>query len=104
MPRPRVKPSRTGRFWFWLAILFIGLQTVGFVICLSLFDHPNAAAAINVTFNSRGIWSVVLVWVVGHWFGNLEREQGLKTMSGRLLGALILFAAIALTIGAFRAG
>jgi drug/metabolite transporter (DMT)-like permease len=101
VPRPEAVPSRVGKIWFWAAIGFIGLQTLGFIVCLSLFDHPNAAAIINLTFNSRGLWSIVLVWVVGHWFGNREREQGGRTMTGRLVGALFLFVAIAMTLLTF---
>ncbi len=101
VPRPGEVPSRVGRIWFCAAIGFIGLQTVGFIVCLSLFDHPNAAAIINLTFNSRGLWSILLVWIVGHWFGNREREQGGRIMTGRLVGALFLFIAIAITLLTF---
>ena len=50
----------------------------------------------NVLYNSRGVWSVVLVWTVGHWFGNAEREQGRGVMRRRLGGSALLLAAIVL--------
>jgi hypothetical protein len=40
------------------------------------------------------LWSVVLVWVVGHWFGNVERSVGRAVMTRRLLGAAILLGAV----------
>lgn len=54
------------------------------------------ATTTNVLYNSRGIWSVALVWTVGHWFGNAERLHGRTIMFRRLAGSALLLAAIAL--------
>lgn len=54
------------------------------------------ATTTNVLYNSRGVWSVVLVWTIGHWFGNTERSQGGAVMIRRLCGSALLLAAIAL--------
>jgi hypothetical protein len=75
-----------------------GFQTLGMFICISLFRHANAATAINIVYNSRGIWSVLLVWLVGPWFGNIERAHGVKIMITRLSGSMLLLSAIALTL------
>jgi drug/metabolite transporter (DMT)-like permease len=56
------------------------------------------ATVTNVLYNSRGMWSVVLVWTVGHWFGNVERSRGRAVMFRRLAGSLLLLAAIALIV------
>jgi drug/metabolite transporter (DMT)-like permease len=56
------------------------------------------ATVTNVLYNSRGMWSVVLVWTVGHWFGNVERAHGPAIMLRRLLGSLLLLAAIGLVV------
>jgi hypothetical protein len=52
----------------------------------------------NVLYNTRGIWSVVLVWVVGHWFENAERNQGARVMIRRLSAATLLLIAVLLSI------
>jgi drug/metabolite transporter (DMT)-like permease len=97
-------PQRTGALsgkglkWLIAGCILNGLQTLGMFICVSLFEHPNAATAINVVYNSRVIWSVALVWAVGQWFGNIEREQGLKVMMGRLAGSMLLLGAIVLAL------
>lgn len=54
------------------------------------------ATTTNVLYNSRGVWSVVLVWTVGHWFGNSERTQGRAVMWRRLAGSALLLVAILL--------
>lgn len=56
------------------------------------------ATITNVLYNSRGMWSVVLVWTVGHWFGNVERTRGRAVMLRRFAGSLLLLAAIALIV------
>lgn len=56
------------------------------------------ATTTNVLYNSRGMWSVVLVWTVGHWFENVERARGRSVMLRRLAGSLLLVAAIALIV------
>jgi drug/metabolite transporter (DMT)-like permease len=90
----------TGNTWKWLiaGCVLNGLQTLGIVICVGLFRHPNAATAVNIVYNSRGIWSVMLVWILGDWFGNIEREQGARVMAARFTGAVLLLSAIVITL------
>ncbi len=90
--------STSARWWVFVACALNGFQTVGMFICISLFRHANAATAINIVYNSRGIWSVLLVWLVGPWFGNIEREHGVKIMITRLTGSVLLLSAIVLTL------
>ena len=89
-----------GSTWKWLiaGCVLNGLQTLGIVICVGLFRHPNAATAVNIVYNSRGIWSVLLVWILGDWFGNIEREQGARVMAARFTGAVLLLSAIVITL------
>jgi drug/metabolite transporter (DMT)-like permease len=54
------------------------------------------ATTTNVLYNSRGMWSVVLVWSIGHWFSNAERSHGRAVMLRRLAGSALLLAAIVL--------
>jgi drug/metabolite transporter (DMT)-like permease len=56
------------------------------------------ATTINVVYSARGLWSVLAVWGVGHWFGNRERDQGAAVLRARLLGAALLLAAIVLVV------
>lgn len=97
-PPPVRRLSGRAKRWLFFGCALNGLQTLGIVICIGSFRHPNAATAVNLVYNSRGIWSVLLVWGIGHWFANVEREQGPKVMFSRLLGSLLLLVAIALTL------
>ena len=56
------------------------------------------ATLINILYASRGLWTVVLVWVVGHWFGNQERGHGHRVMARRMIGAGLLLVAVLLVV------
>jgi len=65
------------------------------IASLALFAK---ATRINVVYSARGLWSVLAVWWVGHWFGNSERNQGSLVFRMRLLGAGLLLGAIVLVV------
>ncbi|HEY6170062.1 MAG TPA: DMT family transporter [Verrucomicrobiae bacterium] len=83
--------------WPWLlaGCLFIGAQSVVFGIAVVKYGNVTAA---NILVSSRGLWSVVAVWLVGHWFGNREQHLGARVLRWRLAGAALMMAAIALVL------
>ena len=81
--------------WKWLlggGILLAG-QALLMACAISLYGH---ATAINIVYSCRGIWTIALVWLVGHWFSNEERHVGKDILIRRLIGSALLVAAIAL--------
>jgi drug/metabolite transporter (DMT)-like permease len=83
--------------WPWLvwASVFIALQGVIFVSYLAKFGNATAA---NVVYASRGLWTVVAVWLVGHWFHNAEQHLERPVLQRRLAGAALMLAAIVLVV------
>lgn len=83
--------------WRWLVpgSLLMVLNNAAFAFTLARWRDATAA---NVVYSSRGLWSVALVWVVGHWFGNRERHAGGAAMTSRLVGAALMVAAIVLVV------
>jgi len=75
--------------------IFVAVQGALLISSLALYAK---ATTINVVYSARGLWSVLAVWGVGHWFGNRERELGSAVLRFRLLGAALLLAAIVLVI------
>jgi drug/metabolite transporter (DMT)-like permease len=83
--------------WPWLigGVTAMGLQSLIFVSTIAAWG--NAAAA-NVVYSSRGLWSVALVWAVGHWVSSRERQLGPRVLGWRVAGAVLMSSAIALVL------
>lgn len=92
-PLSAIRPAA----WRWLcgSAVILGLQSIVFVSTLAV--HGKAASA-NVVYASRGLLSVALVWLVGHWFRNSEQHLGARVLRWRLAGALLMMAAIVLVV------
>ncbi|MEQ1850695.1 MAG: EamA family transporter [Chthoniobacteraceae bacterium] len=83
--------------WKWLlgGSVLLGLQSILFVSTLAVWGK---AAAANVIYSSRGLLSVLLVWLAGHWFANREQDLGARTLAWRLAGAALVLSAIVLVM------
>jgi drug/metabolite transporter (DMT)-like permease len=83
------------RWIFPGAIVLLGIQCVAMGLALGLFGR---ATEVNIVYSTRGIWTVVMIWTIGPWLGNLEREQGVDVMRNRLMGSALLLLAIFLVL------
>jgi hypothetical protein len=81
--------------WPWLigGSLVLAGQAVIFVSSVAYFRNATAA---NVVYSSRGLWSIAIVWLIGHWFRNREQQLGGAILRWRLIGAVLMLAAIVL--------
>ena len=83
----------------WIALIpgsiLLSIQASGIAYAIITYQQITVT---NIAYNSRGIWSVVLVWVFGHWLGNNEPSAGKAIMLRRLTGAVLLLAAIFLIV------
>lgn len=83
--------------WPWLigGALALSLQSLIFVYTIATWG--NAAAA-NVVYSSRGLWSVLFIWMLGHWVKSREQSLGGQVLGWRLAGAVLMMGAIALVL------
>jgi hypothetical protein len=58
----------------------------------------GSATAVNIVYSVRGLFSVLAVWLVGHWFGSAERHLGGPVLRLRFVGATLMVAAVALVL------
>jgi drug/metabolite transporter (DMT)-like permease len=80
--------------WWWI---IAGASVLAVQACGVAWSIVTiGATTTNVLYNSRGLWSVVLVWTIGHWFGNAERAHGGAVMVRRFAGSMLLLGAIVL--------
>lgn len=73
----------------------LAAQAGALAYSFGVYGHATAG---NIVYNLRGIFSVLLVWCLGHWFANEERHVGGRVMSWRLAGAGLLLGAIGLVV------
>ena len=95
MTAASVTDERAARPWLIAGSLCLAFQGLMFVSALAVYGQATEA---NVLYSSRGLWSVVGVWLVGHWFGNRERHLGPRILTARLVGAALLTAAVVLVL------
>jgi drug/metabolite transporter (DMT)-like permease len=84
-------------WWYlvWGSCVLAG-QALLMLFVLSRYGH---ATAVNILYSTRGIWSVLLVWILGHWMATHEEQAaGHKTMALRLVGASVLLVAVILVM------
>ena len=81
--------------WLLGGALCLALQSVMFVSTIAFYGQ---AAVANVIYSTRGLWSVLAVWLVGHWFQNREQHLGRRILAWRLCGAMLLLTAVVLVL------
>lgn len=95
MPRQTASTCRSAWAWLIAGSTVMAIQSTVFVTVILVYQ--NAAPA-NVVYSSRGVWSVLLVWLVGHWFQSAEQAHGPQVLRWRLVGAGLMSLAIALVV------
>lgn len=81
--------------WVGLGAVTNALTNGGVAITLATWGN---ATAVNIVYSSRGLFSVVLIWWIGHWFANDERQVGRGVLLARLAGAMAMLVAIGLVL------
>lgn len=79
--------------WRWIlgGSLLMALQELGIFYTIAFYGR---ATAVNILYSTRGFWSLILVFVVGHWFASHEKYLGKHVLLVRFIGATLLFIAI----------
>jgi drug/metabolite transporter (DMT)-like permease len=92
---PILRMPRGILFWLLLGSAILSGQCMLMAFGIGKYGH---ATAINIAYSARGVFSVILVWVAGHWFDNAERDAGRSVLLRRLAGAALLLSAILLIL------
>lgn len=94
-PRPiRELPSQTRR-WLFVGGSLFALQSILLVSSIACFGQATPA---NVVYSSRGLWSILTIAFIGHWFHSTESQLAGSVMRWRFVGASLMFAAIVLVL------
>ncbi len=93
--QPDRNPAQSYTPWLMAGAASFAVQGLMFITSVSIWRQATSA---NVLYSSRGLWSVLAVWGVGHWFSNREQHLGARVLVWRFLGAILLMAAIVLVL------
>jgi drug/metabolite transporter (DMT)-like permease len=89
------QPPRAYTPWVAGGAVCFAVQGLMFIYAISIYRQATSA---NVLYSSRGLWSVVAVWGIGHWFSNREQYLGARVLAWRLFGAILLMAALLMVL------
>jgi drug/metabolite transporter (DMT)-like permease len=93
---PGIRLVSGSRRWVVGSSVLLAGQGMAMGVALAFFNDP---AGVNILYSTRGLWSVILVWCIGRWFGNRERyTAGRSAMLWRLAGALLITAGVVVAV------
>jgi uncharacterized membrane protein len=81
--------------WAAAGIVLLGLQAVGMGTTIGLFGDATSA---NVVYSSRGLWSLLLLALVAHRLGVKDSVRDRRTLLLRILGSILILAAVSLVL------
>jgi drug/metabolite transporter (DMT)-like permease len=93
LPLPCSGGPASPKAWRWMLAGAICLAVQAMMLVSSIALYRQATVA-NVMYSARGMWSVIIIWFIGHWFGNRERQLGGRIFVWRTAGTVCLLAAI----------
>lgn len=94
--RPRTAARAAGAgAWATAGVTLIGLQAVAVGTAIGVFGN---ATGVNVVYSSRGLWSLVLLALVARYLGLHDSVFERRTLLLRLLGSILILAAVALVL------
>jgi drug/metabolite transporter (DMT)-like permease len=83
--------------WRWVGP-GAGLLAVNNAVFVLAIVLAGGATVANIIYSVRGLFSVVAVWAIGHWFTNDEKHLGARVLRLRMVGASLMVAAIVLVL------
>ncbi len=78
-----------------IAAILMALQAISITFALGQFGDVTR---INIVYSLRGLWSVVLAWLLSRYATSPESSQSRKTMIFRFAGTLLLTVAIVIAL------
>lgn len=91
-----MKLTAGSRKWVLTGGVLLMVQSLAMGLALAFFSDPTG---VNILYSTRGLWSVLMVWWIGRWFGNQERyTAGKGTMLWRLAGTLLITAGVVVAV------
>lgn len=92
---PLHKIDRAAGRWVVAGAVALSVQSLGIALAVGVFGD---ATSVNIVYSSRGLFSVVAVWLIGHWFHATEQHEAAGVLGFRLTGAALMVSAVLLVL------
>ncbi|MCA9059471.1 MAG: hypothetical protein KDA85_13280 [Planctomycetaceae bacterium] len=89
--RPAALQTKGALRWILGGTVLMAIQALGMCVALSTFGDSTR---VNIVYALRGLWGVILTWLLARWLGGNEAMLGSRVMLIRLGGAILLTAAV----------
>ena len=73
----------------------MAVQAIGMTLTIGMFGD---ATRVNIVYSLRGLWGVVLTWILTHSAGKTATAAQHRTMALRLVGAILIGVSVAISI------
>ena len=73
----------------------MAVQAIGMTVTLGLFGD---ATRVNIVYSLRGLWGVLLTWLLAHQVLKSEAVPSQRTMLMRLIGAVLIGFSVILSV------
>lgn len=77
--------------WLGAGTALLVAQYLALTWTLATFGKATGA---NILYGSRGLWSLVVIWAIGPFLGNFERNVPRAILLRRIIGATLILGAI----------
>ena len=73
----------------------MALQAIGMTLTLGVFGD---ATRVNIVYSLRGLWGVLLTWILAHQINTSGSRDSHRTMLMRLLGAALIGISVVVSV------
>ena len=78
-----------------IAGILMAIQAIGMTVTLGLFGD---ATRVNIVYSLRGLWGVLLSWIIAQKLTDSAIAPGNRTMTMRLIGAVLIGVAVVISV------
>lgn len=78
-----------------IAAFLMAVQAIGMTVTLGLYGD---ATRVNIVYSLRGLWGVLLTWIVARQLADSAKTPGNRTMTMRLIGAMLIGVSVVISV------
>jgi drug/metabolite transporter (DMT)-like permease len=78
-----------------VAGVLMAIQAIGMTVTLGLYGD---ATRVNIVYSLRGLWGVLLTWIVARHLTETDATPSNRTMTMRLIGAVLIGVSVVISV------